>query len=1059
MVEVFVNPQAPIVLSRYGEAFLDQHGRLRDGFDPAAQLHPSSGEDARLSTFSSSRLPHSTISIRRSQECLTSPSRPARKFHDSIRGTGIPISSKTHVRFNIDSSPSSPGKDWSGTFPRSFLPVPTGARLKDQKSSVLTPSRGKVALLFEKGRSPTPVLKPIAGNVFAGTNLSTEPLPAPAEAPSASMTHSSLQLVTAKLTELSKGTGRGTGLVIPNSSTSTRRPAPTPVPTPAPEMISYSGALGTVAPASTPEEISVPSRTSTPKARQDSSRTPTPRPRQNSSRTPTPKPRQASNVAQGASWAKVAQENIPRDITDSARKVIFEDEKGRVGVLLPRLPNPHGRSVSAGEVRTTATRMAVCKAAPTESLSSSPTASSASAQEVPSMEDMSRVGRKNKTRASKKAAANEARVSSPLSQAVSTPSVGSAATDLPRTPTPCPGNSASGGVAPVASNPNTRGHQEPSMDTISGNSSQAPAPFTFNPAAASFEPVGRPFADRLDKELAHDISVHGGVPTPLVFKGTDRSALSKSWINPVDSDTNLLEDFRDVNLDPAYHCARTDGIPVELHPPGGYPRPIPVKDSHVGEIDTYGIGNARRWVYTSTAGQFATKKDGTIVDLPDQALKTNPYEPDRPACELPSRLSGRPSIGRVNSGLSYPPVIGFNNSLASKYGGQVWPNCNSEEWEELMVLMTQLSHQYQRHQILARGDRAEIPFGFRARSDFNQPGKHACSMRGGDGSVEPRKVYPMECNNMMLRPRVRDHRGRIEPLFPPGHTSQRINNDFGKQPVELYGGHEGIPREEDWLFKRRYICLACGSEEHGMCDCLIARDLCPTMFCLHCKQSNHWIGFCTLPPQFFPDRDQRTTMDFYIRTAHFRTLLFRANDFYGALPDIDPRKIFKVQEPASMAEPFHALSCVPCPNCTPEYHRHETEHLLDQLIKYVASDPGVDMTSDWRYNKRELWGVDRRSCPLFWKWYHLDQPTRCWLLFNPRSSIAVDALVRVYLNAQGWAVTLYGWPLNFLHKNAGVTLPYYDGHTPQGPGKMPTISLQGDPSIVQAVMDSLSHIV
>jgi hypothetical protein len=48
------------------------------------------------------------------------------------------------------------------------------------------------------------------------------------------------------------------------------------------------------------------------------------------------------------------------------------------------------------------------------------------------------------------------------------------------------------------------------------------------------------------------------------------------------------------------------------------------------------------------------------------------------------------------------------------------------------------------------------------------------------------------------------------------------------------------------------------------------------------------------------------------------------------------------------------------------------------------------------------WVLETRNCPVVWNVMHKDDPERCWAIFNPLGSVAVDAFWRTAMAAMGW---------------------------------------------------------
>jgi hypothetical protein len=48
------------------------------------------------------------------------------------------------------------------------------------------------------------------------------------------------------------------------------------------------------------------------------------------------------------------------------------------------------------------------------------------------------------------------------------------------------------------------------------------------------------------------------------------------------------------------------------------------------------------------------------------------------------------------------------------------------------------------------------------------------------------------------------------------------------------------------------------------------------------------------------------------------------------------------------------------------------------------------------------WVVETSNCPVVWNVMHKDDPGRCWAIFNPLGSVAVDAFWRTAMAAMGW---------------------------------------------------------
>jgi len=157
-------------------------------------------------------------------------------------------------------------------------------------------------------------------------------------------------------------------------------------------------------------------------------------------------------------------------------------------------------------------------------------------------------------------------------------------------------------------------------------------------------------------------------------------------------------------------------------------------------------------------------------------------------------------------------------------------------------------------------------------------------------------------------------------------------------------------------------------------------------------------------------------MILYAGTLHFKLSLLVWQYEMGKITEqkfLTTRKMMK--DNPLLGESLHAFSEWSCPNCEFKDHSMRIGDLVEKCAQLLRD--GKDATDEQLV--KGAWYIDRRLCPLYWRIYNVHFKALEFLAYNPNSSVAVDALYRIFISGQGWHIKTPVCLLFFL------TLIYY----------------------------------
>jgi hypothetical protein len=519
---------------------------------------------------------------------------------------------------------------------------------------------------------------------------------------------------------------------------------------------------------------------------------------------------------------------------------------------------------------------------------------------------------------------------------------------------------------------------------------------------------------------------------------------------------------------PSNECSHSDPfgctheIPHELY--GPTPQyPMLYNSILLGSKLFKRLGDPNEYVLTTTpTGTYCTV-NGILAPIPPEAIQWHLTKTIPISTVLNSRLMGKPQSGKdqVPDWEPAPPIpisIGPENNPYKYEGGgavEIMPHHGSRTTNQLLIFSTAQNAIFKRRE-QAMGDRhweEQIPLGVESHAKFchdrwnlhdmpigkfkykDQKGMvDALEIKpglrgGGEASLKcylPTKTGEWNISGYMLNPgfygnyppTVMTHEGRLEPVFMPGICNKRIRNS--NKAAAMYGGGAMGGKEKDWVTMGSYSCWNCGSDDHGLIDCPVHRihtDLYGqnSVICAHCTQTGHILVNCPFPPQFFPNRVITLTLQLYIHTLHWKQTLLKWSCETGVVALDSYERLKKHIMSPSNGAPRHPFGLHgPCPDCDSSHHQTQTQYWIHKIVEEEERWFYINRTSEEKragmefhrqdYDKLCNWYVDRRFCPAYWMLYHPMNGNGCFVVYNPLSSTAFDALNRVYLRCQGWQI-------------------------------------------------------
>lgn len=465
-------------------------------------------------------------------------------------------------------------------------------------------------------------------------------------------------------------------------------------------------------------------------------------------------------------------------------------------------------------------------------------------------------------------------------------------------------------------------------------------------------------------------------------------------------------------------------------------------------------------MHVTRTGSYCTV-NGALVPIPVEALhrKLDQFSETVPSSiNMNSRLMGQPYKTQYpcwEPGLNLPINISLHNNPFKYQGGgfvEHMPHHASILPEQMLITLSEKNAIFNQREKILQDPRWEesIPYGVAARAlhyqnkwgldhvpieQFTKPNgpktagfKILPGLRGGgeahikgylpsqDGFWNMSATYLEDGFYQKDRPFVVLKDGRLETVFPPGHPIKRIKN--GKNAVSLYGGPGTGGNEQTWIQQSSYCCWNCGSDEHGLDDCPVQRLNRRThgvnfVHCMACQQVGHILVNCPYPPQFLPRRPIPVTLDLYIHTMHWKQTLLSWGAQFGHLEIESLPKMQKHLMQPSNGCARHVFGLLgPCPGCDSSHHQTMIKNWVRFILPQIEEDffenqPDLLAAMGETFDiddKLCNWYVDRRFCPVSWQLYHPKAPSSVIMIYNPLGSVAVDALYRVLLRAQGWQI-------------------------------------------------------
>jgi hypothetical protein len=281
------------------------------------------------------------------------------------------------------------------------------------------------------------------------------------------------------------------------------------------------------------------------------------------------------------------------------------------------------------------------------------------------------------------------------------------------------------------------------------------------------------------------------------------------------------------------------------------------------------------------------------------------------------------------------------------------------------------------------------------------------------------------------RPYVTLTDGAFEPIIV-GQTLRRIanNKNKGARAIQLFGGYFApVASTKNWSTTPRYTCSVCNSFYHGLKDCPIVYIRGGKESCLHCGKESHILAECPYPCQFQIKRTIVHSILLYVGTLHFRMSLL-AQEFENEI--INEEKYLQLRSQMTkdtlQGEAMHAFATIGCPLCDSSNH----EGTLNEMIKSCADrfrERGD--VEKWKLAPKE-WMYDTRRCPLYHTLYNKNFMDIEFYAYNPLKIVAIDALNRDILRAQGVSFTnirpLLNIMLTILEWHIKTPLPVNDEH-------------------------------
>jgi hypothetical protein len=238
-----------------------------------------------------------------------------------------------------------------------------------------------------------------------------------------------------------------------------------------------------------------------------------------------------------------------------------------------------------------------------------------------------------------------------------------------------------------------------------------------------------------------------------------------------------------------------------------------------------------------------------------------------------------------------------------------------------------------------------------------------------------------------------------EPPIPTGFDARARFNQPPRQANPLSSSLRGNGKNEwDWVNVPIKGCKYCGDDTHLTGGCPRRKTDTENMKdrCLNCSSKEHFLRDCMSLPVFDNTESRARKLQWYVYTEHWRQTLHKQHSLFlqkfGATeyPALDP----------GMGDPSLTFSWLNCTPCRPESHWDAIQSNVERLkAECEALTENDNLNPYW--NNPE-WLLEYKNCPILWNFMHKQDPNVSWSVFNPLSSVAVDAFWRTGIKAMGW---------------------------------------------------------
>jgi hypothetical protein len=246
--------------------------------------------------------------------------------------------------------------------------------------------------------------------------------------------------------------------------------------------------------------------------------------------------------------------------------------------------------------------------------------------------------------------------------------------------------------------------------------------------------------------------------------------------------------------------------------------------------------------------------------------------------------------------------------------------------------------------------------------------------------------------------------GTMETIIA-GQNLRRIANNTSKgaNAVKVCGGYYGpVASAANWPTTPRYTCSCCGSCDHGLKHCPVDYIKGGKESCMHCGKDGHLLAACPYPQQNLANRTLIQSLILYISTIHCRISVLTWEFEHKVISEEKYLKLRAqmVKNPLQ-GEAMHAFATLPgCPACDCSHHEGSILSLIEACADRFR-ERGVE---EWKLAPKE-WMYDNRRCPLYTIIFNKHFKGFEFLAYNPNNSVALDAVYRDFLRAQGVSFT------------------------------------------------------